>query len=84
MGIVGQILTLPVAPVRGLGWVIGHVLTAAEQEYYDTGPVQQQLRQLEQELVEGQISEEEFDRREDELLDRMEWIQQERRRLGLD
>jgi hypothetical protein len=84
MGVIGQILTLPVAPARGLGWVIGHVLTAAEQEYYDPGPVQQQLRQLEEELVAGRITEEEFDRREDELLDRLEWIQQERRRLGLD
>ncbi|MBP0461860.1 gas vesicle protein GvpG [Streptomyces montanisoli] len=84
MGLITQILTLPVAPVRGFGWVFGQVLTAAEQEYYDPGPVRGRLAELEQELLAGQISEEEFDRREDELLDRLEFIQNERMRLGLD
>jgi hypothetical protein len=84
MGLISQILTLPAAPVRGMSWVLGHVLTAAEQEYYDPEPVRGQLSALEQELVAGRITEEEFDRHEDELLDRLEWIQYERRRRGLD
>ncbi|WP_329456862.1 gas vesicle protein GvpG [Streptomyces sp. NBC_01497] len=84
MGLITQILTLPVAPVRGFSWVLGHVMTAAEQEYYDPAPVRGQLADLEKELLAGRISEEDFDRREDELLDQLEFIQHERRRLGLD
>ncbi|MFF0225157.1 gas vesicle protein GvpG [Streptomyces sp. NPDC004629] len=84
MGLITQLLTLPVAPVRGFTWVLGHVLTAAEQEYYDPDPIREQLAGLERELVTGQISAEEFDRREDELLDALESIQYERWRLGLD
>jgi hypothetical protein len=84
MGLIGQIVTLPLAPARGAGWVVEQVMTAAEQEYYDPGPVQQELKALEQELLEDRITEEEFDSREDELLDRLEWIQHERARLGLD
>jgi hypothetical protein len=84
MGIISQVLTLPVMPVRGMSWVLRQVLTAAEQEFYDPGLVRGQLAELEQELVAGRITEEEFDLREDELLDRLEWIHYERRRLGLD
>ncbi|GHJ37861.1 gas vesicle protein GvpG [Streptomyces sp. TS71-3] len=84
MGLISQILTLPVMPVRGVSWVLGQVLTAAEEEFYDPGPVHGQLAELERELVAGRITAEEFDLREDELLDRLEWIHAERRRLGLD
>jgi len=84
MGLITQILTFPVAPVRGFTWVLGHVMTAAEQEYYDPGPVRGRLADLEKELLAGRISEEEFDRQEDELLDQLEFIQHERTRLGLD
>ncbi|MER6530241.1 gas vesicle protein GvpG [Streptomyces sp. NPDC001508] len=84
MGLITQLLTLPVAPVRGFTWVLGQVLTVAEQEYYDPGPVRGQLAELEREFVAGRISAEEFDRREDELLDTLESIQYERWRLGLD
>lgn len=84
MGLISQILTLPVAPVRGMSWVLRQVLTAAEQEYYDPGPIRGQLAALEKELVAGRVTEDEFDRLEDELLDRLEWIQDERRQRGLD
>lgn len=84
MGLITQLLTLPVAPVRGFAWVLGQALTAAEREYYDPGPIRDQLAELERELVAGRISAEEFDRREDELLDALESIRYERWRLGLD
>lgn len=50
------------------------VLEAAENEYYDPAPVQRELAELERQLVAGEIDEETFDRREDELLDRLEEI----------
>lgn len=75
MGLITQLLTLPLAPVRGAFWVMDQLVQTAEQQYYDPEPVRQQLAALEQELLDGRISEEEFDRREDELLDELEWRQ---------
>ncbi|MFF1400496.1 gas vesicle protein GvpG [Streptomyces sp. NPDC058287] len=74
MGLITQIVTLPLAPVRGVVWVMDRVMEAAEQEYYDPAPVHRELAQLEQKLLTGEIDEETFDRREDELLDRLEEI----------
>ncbi|GLW49556.1 hypothetical protein Stsp02_52170 [Streptomyces sp. NBRC 14336] len=72
MGLITEVLLLPLAPVRGTGWVIGQVLREAERIYYDPATVRAELAQLEEQLEAGEISEEEFDRREDELLDRLE------------
>ncbi|MEI5527268.1 gas vesicle protein GvpG [Streptomyces brasiliscabiei] len=74
MGLIGTILTLPVAPVRGVGWVVDKVRQAAEEEYYDPAPVQEELVRLERARTEGQVGEEEFARREEELLHRLEEI----------
>lgn len=80
MGLITQLLTLPAAPVRGVGWVLDQVVRTAEDEYYDPAPVQRELRELEQQLLDGLIDEDEFDRREDELLDRLEWLEENRPR----
>ncbi|MBB0243209.1 gas vesicle protein GvpG [Streptomyces alkaliphilus] len=82
MGLITGLLTLPLAPVRGTAWVLDQVVLAAEREYYDPGPVRAQLAELERELNEGLIGEEEFDRREDELLDRLDEIEAYRRNTG--
>jgi len=81
MGLITDILTLPLAPLRGTAWVIDQVLDTAEREYYDPEPVRAELAGLEKELLSGHIDEEEFDRREDELLDRLELLEAEQRRL---
>ncbi len=70
MGLLGEILLLPLAPVRGVAWVTGQVVDAAEQE--QIAQLQRELVALEKELVTGGITEEEFDRREDEILDLLE------------
>ncbi|MFE9461933.1 gas vesicle protein GvpG [Streptomyces californicus] len=75
MGLISNILTLPLAPVRGTVWVLDQVVQAAEQEYYDPEPVRARLAQLEQDLNNGLIDDEEFDRLEDELLDRLDEIE---------
>ncbi|MFD4414968.1 gas vesicle protein GvpG [Streptomyces sp. NPDC058475] len=74
MGLFTQIVTLPLAPVRGVVWVVDRVKEAAENEYYDPAPVHNELAELERRLVAGDIDQETFDRREDELLDRLEEI----------
>jgi hypothetical protein len=72
MGLIGEVLLLPLAPVRGSAWVIRQVLNEAERIYYDPATVRTELAQLEERLESGEIDEEEFDRLEDELLDRLE------------
>ncbi|MFI9168525.1 gas vesicle protein GvpG [Streptomyces lincolnensis] len=72
MGLISEVLLLPFAPVRGSAWVIGQVLHEAERLYYDPATVRAELARLEERLEAGEIDEEEFDRQEDELLDRLE------------
>ncbi|MFI0902853.1 gas vesicle protein GvpG [Streptomyces sioyaensis] len=84
MGLLTNILTLPLAPVRGTVWVLDQVLLTAEREYYDPEPVRQELRDMEKQLLDGSMTPEEFDRREDELLDRLEWLEAHQQRLRSD
>ncbi|MFD5326279.1 gas vesicle protein GvpG [Streptomyces sp. NPDC127092] len=74
MGLVTEILILPAAPFRGIGWVLGKVVQAAEQEYYDPGPVQEQLAELERAREAGRVTDEEFNEQEEGLLRRLEEI----------
>jgi hypothetical protein len=60
--------------VRGVAWVMERVVETAENEYYDPAPVERELAELEQALLAGEIDDETFDRREDELLDRLDEI----------
>ncbi|WP_329286673.1 gas vesicle protein GvpG [Streptomyces sp. NBC_00691] len=71
MGLLTHLLTLPLAPVRGVTWVAQRVLDEAEEQYYDPAPVWRELGELEGRLVRGEIDEETFEHREDELLDRL-------------
>lgn len=72
MGLLSELLKLPAAPVRGPLWVLRQVVAEAERRYYDPGEVQRELAALAARMDAGDIDQEEFDRREDELLDRLE------------
>ncbi|MFE1248533.1 gas vesicle protein GvpG [Streptomyces sp. NPDC058735] len=72
MGLISEVLLLPLAPARGSAWAIGQVLQEAERIYYDPATVRAELARLEEQLEAGEITEEEFDRLEDDLLDRLE------------
>jgi hypothetical protein len=72
MGLVGEVLLLPLAPVRGSAWVLRRVVEQAEREFYDPAVIQRELAALEGRLEAGEIDEAEFDRLEDALLDRLE------------
>ncbi|GHC34558.1 gas vesicle protein GvpG [Streptomyces cinnamoneus] len=54
-----------------VGWVLRRVVAEAERVYYDPATVQGELKALEEQLTSGLVDEAEFDRREDELLDRL-------------
>lgn len=72
MGLLTSLVTLPLAPVRGVAWLGEQVADVAEDEFYDPAAIRDDLRALAESLDNGDITEEEFDRAEDELLDRLE------------
>ncbi|WP_431683163.1 gas vesicle protein GvpG [Kitasatospora sp. KL5] len=74
MGLITGLVTLPLAPVRGVVWVVERVAEAAEQKFYDPAPVEEALKALEQDLIAGRIDEETFEQHEEELLDRLDEI----------
>jgi Gas vesicle protein G len=83
MGLFTGLLTLPLAPVRGVAWVAEQVADEAERQLYDEDRIRSQLLQLELESEEGLVGDEERARREDELLQRLA-VAQERRRQELE
>ncbi|MDT0345411.1 gas vesicle protein GvpG [Streptomyces litchfieldiae] len=72
MGLLRELFLLPLAPVRGAGWVLSQVAAEADRRFSDPAVVQRELALLEEELLCGLIDETEFARREDELLDRLD------------
>jgi len=72
MGLITGILTLPLAPVRGVAWVGERVAEQAELELYDENRIMAELAELEMAKDRGEIGEEEFERGVDELLARLE------------
>ena len=71
MGLIGGLLTLPLAPVRGLGWVFEQVVQEAEAQLHDPARIRAELAEAEVALERGEIDEETYDALERELLDRL-------------
>ncbi len=71
MGLFTGLLTLPLAPVRGVAWVVGQVVEEADRQLYDEQRIRRELLELELESDDGSVSDEERSRREQELLDRL-------------
>ncbi len=84
MGLFTALLTLPLAPVRGVAWVAEQVADEVERELYDEDRIRSELLQLEMEADDGLIGEEERGRREDELLQRLAIAQERRQELPID
>ena len=71
MGLLTGLLTLPLAPVRGTMWIAERLLEEAERELNDPAALEQQLLEAEEQYERGEISEDEFERIEDDLLRRL-------------
>ncbi|GAB2828641.1 gas vesicle protein GvpG [Streptomyces chlorus] len=71
MGLITGLLTLPIAPVRGVIWVAEKLHDTAERELHDPAVLRAQLAVLNQELEAGDITPDEFEREEERLLDRL-------------
>jgi hypothetical protein len=71
VGLITGLLTLPLAPARGLGWVLGEVLAEAEARYYDPTRIRAELAEAEAALEAGEIDEDTYAAIEDDLLTRL-------------
>ncbi|GLX21658.1 MULTISPECIES: gas vesicle protein GvpG [Streptomyces] len=74
MGLLTSLVTAPLAPVRAVMWVAQRIADKAEAEYYDPAPVWAALAELDGRLRRGEIDPADFDRAEEELLDRLDEI----------
>ena len=70
MGLITGLLTLPLAPVRGVAW-IGEQLALEAERQLDDAP-RRELAELQAAFDRGEIDEPEFERREEELLAALE------------
>jgi len=81
MGLITGLLTLPLAPVRGVAWLTEKVAEQAELELYDEDRIMRELAQVEMAHDAGEIGDEQFESSVEGLLERLELgrqMQQER------
>ena len=71
MGLFTGLLTLPLAPVRGAMWIAEQVSAQAERELGDEATIRRQLAELEVRHDMGEISDDEYEQGENELLERL-------------
>jgi hypothetical protein len=71
MGLFTGLLTLPLAPVRGVVWIAEQVMEEMERELYDEDSIRRELVQLELDFEDGLIDQDERQVREDALLERL-------------
>ncbi len=72
MGLLRTLLLSPVkGPVDGTVWIARKINEAAERELNDPAALRKALRGLEEQLLSGEITEDEYDRAETEILERL-------------
>ncbi len=72
MGLLSRLLLLPVsAPVEGSLWVARQIAECVESERNSPAALRQALREAEARLIAGEITEEEYDLQETDLLERL-------------
>ncbi|WP_336051845.1 gas vesicle protein GvpG [Streptomyces sp. CA2R101] len=69
MGLISGVLTLPLAPVRGVVWVADQLARAADRELHDPSVIRARLVALNHEFEAGHLGKEAFEREEEQLLD---------------
>lgn len=71
MGLITGLLTLPLAPVRGVAWIAEQVRQEAERQWMDPAAIQEALADVQARRESGMIDDTEADRLEDELIERL-------------
>ncbi|QPA01459.1 gas vesicle protein [Streptomyces violascens] len=72
MGLLTGLLTLPLAPARGVAWIADRLEETAERETADPAVLRARLAALNRALDEGEIDQERFELEEERLLDLLE------------
>jgi len=71
MGLLKELVLLPLAPVRGTTWVAEQLAEEADRQLYDEDNIKRELVQLEIDEADGVIGPEERERMEGDLLERL-------------
>ena len=71
MGLLTGLITLPLAPVRGTMWIAERLLEQAELELDDERRIRAELAEAELRYELGELTEEELEVIEDDLLERL-------------
>ncbi|OLL71154.1 putative gas vesicle synthesis protein [Pseudonocardia sp. Ae168_Ps1] len=71
MGLLTGILTLPLAPVRGVMWIAEQIEAEADREMNDPAVIRRKIDESERAFEDGDIDEAERDARQEELLGRL-------------
>jgi hypothetical protein len=83
MGILTKLLFFPVTgPVAGIKWSLGKVQGVVEEELTDDAPIKQELMELQMQLELGDIDDDEYVRREGEIMVRLREVRAWKEKLG--
>ena len=74
MGLIAGLITLPLAPVRGVAWIGEQIADEADRQLDPDARIRRELGRLQVEHELGELTDEEFERREDELLEQLEEV----------
>jgi hypothetical protein len=72
VGLFTGLLTLPLAPVRGVAWIADQLYDQAMLELYDEDRIMAELADLERAHERGEIDDDELETSVNELLERLE------------
>jgi hypothetical protein len=83
MGLITNILFFPITgPVAGIKWSLNKVAQVVDEELTDDTAVKQEYMELQMQLELGDIDDEEYRRREAEIMTRLREIRAWREKLG--
>ncbi|TQM32864.1 gas vesicle protein GvpG [Nocardia bhagyanarayanae] len=71
MGLISAIVTLPLAPVRGVIWLGQVIQDEVERQLNDPATIRRELEAIDEARAAGQLSEEEHAQAQQAVLDRM-------------
>jgi hypothetical protein len=79
MGLLTGLITLPLAPVRGTVWIAEQLAAQAERELLGEKAFRARLAEAERAYDAGELTIEEYEALEDELLEQIEALEEQRR-----
>ena len=83
MGLISKVLFFPITgPVAGIRWSLNKVAQVVDEELTDDSSIKNELMELQMQLELGDIDDDEYVRREAEIMVRLREVRAWRERLG--